>query len=130
MKSAKSGLYGVSVPTRLIHPNDLPVVERVLSTYLVYLRGGVPSSDQRDTSIAVIQRVLQRLRQLLDAPESLEGLPIFFTMQELQVINEAFLGFMRQLRLLVLPSVQRDEVMSGLQALQQQFAAMLAVARH
>jgi len=130
MKSAKSGLYGVSVPTRLIHPNDLPVVERVLSTYLVYLRGGVPSSDQRDTSIAVIQRVLQRLRQMLDAPESLEGLPIFFTMQELQVINEAFLGFMRQLRLLVLPSVQRDEVMSGLQALQQQFAAMLAVARH
>ncbi len=130
MKSAKSGLYGVSVPTRLIHPNDLPVVERVLSTYLVYLRGGVPSSDQRDTSIAVIQRVLQRLRQMLDAPESLEGLPIFFTMQELQVINEAFLGFMRQLRLLVLPSVQRAEVMSGLQALQQQFAAMLAVARH
>jgi len=130
MKSAKSGPYGASIPTRLIHPNDLPVVERVLSTYLVYLRGGVPSSDQRDTSIAVIQRVLQRLRQLLDAPESLEGLPIFFTMQELQVINEAFLGFMRQLRLLVLPSVQRDEVMSGLQALQQQFAAMLAVARH
>ncbi len=130
MKSAKSGPYGASIPTRLIHPNDLPVVERVLSAYLVYLRGGVPSSDQRDTSIAVIQRVLQRLRQLPDAPESLEGLPIFFTMQELQVINEAFLGFMRQLRLLVLPSVQRDEVMSGLQALQQQFAAMLAVARH
>jgi hypothetical protein len=130
MKPAKSGPYGASVPTRLIHPNDLPVVERVLSAYLVYLRGGVPSSDQRDTSIAVIQRVLQRLRQMLDAPESLEGLPIFFTMQELQVINEAFLGFMRQLRLLVLPSVQRDEVISGLQALQQQFAAMLAVARH
>ncbi len=107
MKSAKSGPYGASIPTRLIHPNDLPVVERVLSAYLVYLRGGVPSSDQRDTSIAVIQRVLQRLR-----------------------INEAFLGFMRQLRLLVLPSVQRAEVMSGLQALQQQFAAMLAVARH
>jgi len=130
MKSAKSGPYGVSVPTRLIHPNDLPVVERVLSAYLVYLRGGVPSSDQRDTSNVVIQRVLQRLRQMLDAPESLEGLPIFFTMQELQVINEAFLGFMRQLRLLVLPSVQRAEVMSGLQALQHQFAAMLAVARH
>ena len=84
----------------------------------------------RDTSIVVIQRVLQRLKRMLSTPGGLEGLPIFFTMQELQVINEAFLGFMRQLRLLVSPSTQRDEVMVGLLALQQQFAAMLAASGH
>ena len=130
MKRTKLRPYRASVPTRLIHPNDLPEVERVLSAYLVYLRGGVPASDQRDTSIVVIQRVLQRLKRMLSTPGGLEGLPIFFTMQELQVINEAFLGFMRRLRLLVSPSAQRDEVIVGLQALQQQFAAMLAASGH
>ena len=64
MKQTKLRPYGTSVPTRLIHPNNLPEVERVLSAYLVYLRGGVPASDQRDTSIGADLRARATARVL------------------------------------------------------------------
>ena len=111
-----------SIPITGIHPNDLKVLENVLDMYLLYLR----RSHGEHTRIQEMQRLHQRLKKSLSSSQSLEGICISFTEQELQALNEALYGYMNMLRQVIAPSAQRTEVLEALQGLQQQFAAMLA----
>lgn len=105
-----------------IHPNDVKVLENVLKMYLLYLR----RSHAEQTHIQAMQRLHQRLKKLVSSPQSMEGVCILFTEQELRAIAEALSGYIEMLCQVFAPSLQRNEVIEALQGLYQQFAAMLS----
>jgi hypothetical protein len=114
--------HASNVPITGIHPNDLKVLENVLKMYLLYLR----RSYGEATRIQKTQQLHRRLKQLLASSQSLDGVCIPFSEQELRTINEALSGYMKMLRQIIAPSPQRGEVLEALQELRQQFVAMLA----
>jgi hypothetical protein len=118
------GKRNTNVPLSPIHPNDLQVLEKVLMTYLVYLKWRVPPSVKRDIDIQVLQCALERLKQVFASPQGIEGVPIFFTDVEIVAIQEAIEGFKNQLCRMVPPSAERDEVLEGLMILLRHFEGM------
>lgn len=118
----RSEVSHANIPVTGIHPNDLKVLENVLKMYLLYLR----RSYGEEIRIQRAYGLHQRLKKLLASSQSLEGVCILFTEQELRTTNEALAGYMHMLCQIITPSPQRTEVLEALQGLQQQFAIMLS----
>src|SRR5690242_5039608 len=117
-----SNIPRANIPLAGIHPNDLKILEDVLKMYLLYLH----RTEGGEERLQQAQRLHRRLQQLLASPQNIEGACIFYTRQELRTFNEALLAYIDMMRQMITPSPQRAEVLTALQGLQQQFAAMLS----
>jgi len=103
--------------------DELCALDCVMTNYLAYARRVIALSAERDVQLEMLQGLHQRIRQVLLAGAG-EGMPIPFTLDELNALEMALLGFVSFVQEKIAQSKHRDHVIEGVQKLRQRLRQM------
>ena len=102
--------------------NDLAALRSILSGYLAFLRRTTPRTQERQRLMQVLEGVYQRLTGISTQPIEVR---IVLSVEEVEAVNTAMLGFAAFVRQKVSPSRERDETLQTLEQLRLHVMTML-----
>ena len=101
---------------------DVTVLDQVLESYLVYLRGATLLARKHAAQIQVVEGLRRRLAMI---PPDTQGTPVLLTFNEVEALDRAVEKYMSIYRQCVPRSIERDAVLERFEAFRQELSRML-----
>ena len=120
--SRKEQKSAQTLPTATIHPNELGILESILSSYVVHV--AIRNAHKPTQHLTELHLLKSRLRQLLST-QQLEGMFIPLTVNEIRLLYEATGGFIRLIRQNIPPSQEREQTIECVSLLRQRILSLL-----
>ncbi len=102
--------------------DEIRTVDAIIRGYLSYMHGNVMPSPEQETDLALLKALRGRIAAMI----SDGGKSLSLTAQEIQVLADAMLGFVKATTRVVAQSLERDETLAPILSIRQHLLRMLS----